>query len=219
MNQDHFCKICGVKTNLWIHPKTKAPFHVCESCDFISKDHTLYVSLQEEKHKYDLHQNDHDNLGYVNYLYNFYESSIKPYIKKGNILDFGSGPTPVFQSILIKEGYQVDIYDYFYAPNQDYKQKQYDLISAIEVVEHLQDPMPTFKHLKDRLKSGGYLSVMTLFHQNDFSKFKDWFYIRDETHVSFYTSKTFKNIAQQLDMEFIDSNDYRYVILRKKEFT
>lgn len=60
---------------------------------------------------------------------------------------------------------------------------------------------------------------MTLFHPRNFNDFKDWFYIRDVTHVSFYTPKTIKIIANMLDMEFIDTNDYRYAVLRKKEIS
>lgn len=217
MNEKYPCKICGRETITWIHPRTNALFHKCESCELITKDESLYVSLEEEKEKYDEHQNDEENIGYVNYLFNFFEAAIRPYLLKGAILDFGSGPNPVFQVLLQKEGYKVTIYDYFYAPSLDYQLKTYDLISTIEVVEHLQDPLPIFKHFKDLLKPGGYLSIMTLFHFNDFSSFKDWFYIRDVTHVSFYTSKTLKVIASILDMEFIDTNDYRYAVLRKKE--
>lgn len=214
---NHLCKICGHETKPWTHPKTKALFHVCQFCDFISKDKALYVSLDAEKKKYDEHQNEESNIGYVNYLYNFYETAIKPYVLKGKVLDFGSGPNPVFQSILQKEGYEVVIYDYFYAPDLQYLNQTYDLISTIEVVEHLQDPLPIFNQFKSLLKPGGYLSIMTLFHSNDMIRFKDWFYIRDVTHVSFYTSKTIKKIAGILNMEFIDTNDYRYAVLRKKE--
>lgn len=216
---EHVCKICGQKTKPWIHPKTKALFHECEFCEFIFKDESLYVSLDEEKKTYDKHENDEDNIGYVNYLFNFYESAIKPYVKSGSILDFGSGPNPVFQSILKKEGYDVTIYDYFYAPNINYREKQYDLISSIEVIEHLQDPLKICHEFKSLLKPGGYLSLMTLFHPRNFNDFKDWFYIRDVTHVSFYTPKTIKIIANMLDMEFIDTNDYRYAVLRKKEIS
>jgi SAM-dependent methyltransferase len=217
MSEVQYCKICGHQTIAWHHPRTQMLFHKCEFCELIVKDKSHYVSLEEEKIKYDKHQNDEGNLGYVNYLFNFYEQAIKPYMIKGHILDFGSGPNPVFQSLLIKEGYEVEIYDYFYAPSLKYRDKAYDLISTIEVVEHLQDPLKTFKHFKDLLKPGGYISVMTLFHLNDYQSFKDWFYIRDTTHVSFYTSKTLRVIADILDMEFIDTNDYRYGVLRKKE--
>ena len=73
--------------------------------------------LKKKKEKYDEHQNDEENIGYVNYLFNFFEAAIRPYLLKGAILDFGSGPNPVFQVLLQKEGYKVTIYDYFYAPN------------------------------------------------------------------------------------------------------
>ena len=51
MNEKYPCKICGRETITWIHPRTNALFHKCESCELITKDKSLYVSLEEEKRK------------------------------------------------------------------------------------------------------------------------------------------------------------------------
>ena len=211
------CIVCQQATKIWIHPKTHITYHLCLSCGVIFKDPAFFVDEEDEKKKYDEHENDIGNEGYVNFLMNFFESSVAPYIAQGHILDFGSGPTPVFRDLLTALGYKVTIYDYFYADDLSYLNDKYDLITMVEVAEHLQNPMPILEQLKSILKPGGYLSILTLFHPKDFDQFRNWWYIRDETHVVFYTAETFQKIADLLEMNFVDTNDYRYVVLQKRD--
>ena len=70
-------------------------------------------------------------------------------------LDFGCGPTPVLADILKKHGFEVDIYDIFFAPVKSYINKQYDLITSTEVIEHLSDPLKILHLLKNRLNNNG----------------------------------------------------------------
>lgn len=211
------CKICHTETMTYVHPKMELIFHECKACGFMFKDPSHYMKLEDEKAKYDMHHNDETNRGYVNFLMNFYESSIRPHIHGKEVLDFGSGPNPVFQKLLQNEGYQVTIYDYFYAPEKTYKEKTYDCISIIEVIEHLQSPLEVLKDLKSLLKPNGIIAIMTLFYPKDKTIFNDWFYIRDKTHVSFFNHDVFKKIAKELHMDYIDTNEYRYAVLKKRD--
>ena len=91
-----------------------------------------------------------------------------------------------------------------------YLGKHYDLITTTEVVEHLQDPLEYFRLFSKLLKPDGVLAVMTLFHQNDQAHFLNWHYIRDRSHISFYTAKTMKYIASQVGLKVIYSNNKRF---------
>ncbi|MBU1093466.1 MAG: class I SAM-dependent methyltransferase [Firmicutes bacterium] len=211
------CKICGHETISYHHPKTKILFHECLNCEFIFKDKLHHASQAQELKKYDEHQNNLQDVGYVNFLTDFIQSAVYPYIKEGKVLDFGSGPTPVLAAIL-KDQYHfdVDIYDLYYASTKIYENQIYDLITTTEVIEHLSNPIQAFQLFYDHLKPSGILSVMTLFHPKNQEQFFDWHYVRDLTHISFFTLKTMKVIAQNLNFELLDTNDYRYVVLKKK---
>ncbi len=211
-----YCKICGQPTISYEHPRFDMIFHECLSCEFIFKDKKNYISKHEELKKYEEHHNSEENIGYVNFLNNFLDAAVYPFIQSGKALDFGSGPNPVLAKLLAKnQMFDVDIYDLYYAPDPVYKNQTYDLITSTEVIEHLRDPIEVFRFFHKHLKPDGYLSLMTLFHPKDKTLFFEWFYIRDETHVSFYTSKTIRRIAENMGFEWIDSNEYRYAVLKK----
>lgn len=209
------CKICGQSTKSYPHPKFKMVFHECEHCELIFKDASLYVSAELEKEQYDYHENDEENQGYVNYLTNFLEASLYPFFKQGKVLDFGSGPNPVLQKILNKDGFQTEIYDMYYADEPSVLNNRYDAITSTEVIEHLKDPVSYFMQFNQMLHMGGYLALMTLFHQKDQIHFFNWFYIRDITHVCFYTPKTISILAKLSGFEVMYTNGHRYITLKK----
>ena len=210
------CRICGTPTQSFKHPKMDILFHECPFCELIFKDESNHISKEKELEKYDMHQNGDDNLGYVNFLTNFIDSAVTPHIKDGYVLDFGSGPNPLLSKILKnKYNFTVDIYDLYYATHKIYKEKKYDLITSTEVIEHLADPLASFKLFNDILKPGGFISIMTLFYPKDRDQFFSWFYIRDMTHLSFFTPRTMEVIADLIGFKLIETNQYRYAVLRK----
>ncbi len=90
----------------------------------------------------------------------------------------------------------------------------YDGITSTEVFEHLWEPVEILKRLKSILKKDGILAIMTLFHPKDQTTFFDWFYIRDPSHVTFYTPKTFMMMAKKVGLEVIYTNHHRYLTLK-----
>lgn len=216
------CILCGTETKRIVHP-TFGDYHSCPKCEFISKDERHLLSEKEEVTIYNYHENSIDDPKYVEFFYKFLNDAVFPYVKKEEVrgLDFGSGPSPVLSQLLGRyHGYDMDIYDLYYAPEKVYEGKIYDLITTTEVVEHLRNPMAYFRLFAKLLKPGGVLAVMTLFHLNDEAAFLDWHYIRDHTHISFYTPKTMNYIASQVGLKVIYTNDVRYTtfVLDKQKF-
>lgn len=216
------CIICGGKTSIIHHPKI-ADYHFCNNCEFIRKEESFIISKEEELKIYNNHNNSIEDPRYVEYFYKFLDAAVFPYVQDvQEALDFGSGPSPVLAQILEgNHGYKVDIYDLFYAPEKVYKGKKYDLVTSTEVVEHLKDPMEYFELFKSLLKEDGVLAVKTLFHKydkKDEDKFLNWHYIRDWSHISFYTAKTMEYIAEKVGLKIIytDKAEYTTFVLDKK---
>lgn len=211
------CPVCTSSTEEIQHP-TFGKYFSCNVCEFIFKSREEIITSTTEKNIYDQHNNSIDQEGYVDFLYGFLHNALFPYIhqnRKG--LDFGSGPTPVLAEILQEyHGCSMDIYDLFYSPNKVYLNKKYDFITSTEVAEHLINPMEYFKLFKELLNNNGVLAIMTLFHPRDLHRFMSWHYIRDKSHVSFYSIKTMEYIANNIGLEIIYTNDNRYVTFTKK---
>jgi len=145
-------------------------------------------------------------------LEGFYNYAIKPHYSSGDLLDFGSGPKPVFAELLQQKGIEVDIYDVFYAPSLP--QKQYDFVTSIETFEHFNQPLNEIKMISELLKKGAYLAVMTEFRPS-LDDFRAWRYKDDTTHVSFYSPKTFEYISELFGFKLIKHNDKNTIVLQK----
>jgi hypothetical protein len=171
------------------------------------------LNEKEEKKRYDFHNNCIDDPHYVKFLSQLINPLLLK-IKPNSVgLDFGSGPEPVLSQLLIKEGFKMDIYDPFYADNQEIFTKKYDFITLTEVAEHLYEPAYEFKRLISLLKPNAYLAIMTL-RTDNVKDFKDWFYKKDETHVCFFSNKSMAYIAKKYRLKLQIFNE-RVVVFHK----
>lgn len=62
----------------------------------------------------------------------------------------------------------------------------FDVVTAIEVVEHVVDPVGELRRLRRLLKPGGLLFLTTGNAAPYAEKFSSWRYVRPEIHVSYY---------------------------------
>jgi len=210
------CKICGESTTIIYDKQFDIEYHKCKSCDFIHIDADKIVSFDSERAVYDLHENSIDDDGYVNYLLSFFNTTVLPFRSSGKGLDFGSGPSPVLSELIMRDyDFDMDIYDLHYQTDKIYEGKKYDLITSTEVIEHLSDPLEVFKLFSSLLNVGGVLAIMTLFHYNDETRFLNWWYRRDETHISFYNLNTLESISKLVGLELIYTDSKRYCTFRK----
>lgn len=214
---DKRCKICGTIPRIILHERTSVKYYQCPECGFIQKEEAAFISPAKELAIYLTHENSLDKPDYVAYLKRFVNNSLIPFLgDKTAGLDFGSGPEPVLAQILRRDyQLQVDLYDYYFSPEKIYEGKTYDFIVSSEVVEHLQNPLPSFQLLASLLNKGGILSIMTLLHPDNDRLFQDWWYTRDKSHVSFYLEKTMSKIANITGMEMLYCDQNRYTTFRK----
>lgn len=206
------CLLCGSATTPIHLSHMKAVYHRCDNCQFISKDPRFLIPEEEALKIYNYHNNSIEDLHYVAYFQRFINAAVLPFASEGKVgFDFGSGPSPVLAQLLERDyGYTMDIYDLHYAPEKVYSGKTYDLITTTEVVEHLKDPLPYFRLFKELLAPGGILSVMTQFHPENEEDFIKWHYVRDHSHISFFTPATMACIASQAGLVVIYTDHQRY---------
>lgn len=184
------CCLCGSeRVREWGRDAWRDYFR-CEACGLVFVPSRQFLSLREEKKRYDLHQNsllDPGYRGFLNRLLVPLEQRLAP---GSSGLDFGSGPVPALARMLEKAGHPMTLYDPYYAPTPAALEEQYDFITASEVVEHLREPRNELDRLWQCLKPGGTLGIMTKFVV-DTDAFPEWHYKNDRTHVCFFSEPTF----------------------------
>jgi 2-polyprenyl-3-methyl-5-hydroxy-6-metoxy-1,4-benzoquinol methylase len=98
--------------------------------------------------------------------------------------------------MLCESGFEVSLYDSFYAPDCSVLDTTYDFICATEVVEHLHQPGRELAVLWSLLQPGGWLGIMTKLVR-DQASFASWHYKNDPTHVCFFSEQTWRWWARQ----------------------
>lgn len=211
------CKICSGLVTTFFDPRMGCDTYHCEACQFIFKDAAAYVAPDRELKQYNQHNNTIDSPGYVEMFEAYIERCITPYKSRiETVLEFGSGPGPVLSQLLEKHGFHVEIYDKFFSPEPVYEGKQYDLITATEVIEHIDDPVGIMRFFHTHLKPGGYLALMTQFHTNEIATYLKWWYRADPTHICFFRPETFKVLGDISSFSVIDADPKKLVVLRKQ---
>ena len=215
-----FCKICGSPAVEMLHKKFRLKYYYCHKCGFISKDENSLIPPEKELEIYSRHNNSIDDPRYVAYFKRFIDEAVVLFCNGKRGLDYGSGPSPVLAMILERDyGFSMDIYDLFFSPDRIYEGKTYAMITSTEVIEHLQNPLEHFEIFKKCMGEGSVLSIMTLFHPESVEEFLNWYYMRDMSHISFYTPQTMRVIGEKTGLEVIYTDNLRYTTYVQKRNT
>lgn len=151
---------------------------------------SYHLRPAEEKSHYDQHQNDPQDTAYRDFLGRLLTPMLERLESGAEGLDFGSGPGPTLWLMFHEAGYSVRNYDLFYNPDRSVLDRQYEFVTATEVVEHLADPATSLALLWGCVKPGGWLGLMTKMVL-DADAFGRWHYKNDPTHISFFSRDTF----------------------------
>ncbi|MTI14886.1 class I SAM-dependent methyltransferase [Sansalvadorimonas verongulae] len=210
---DLVCPLCGETHNTPFWKDKYREYLRCQNCQLVFVPKAWHLSSEDEKACYDLHENSGDNSGYRRFLSRMYSPITELVAAPAKGLDFGCGPGPVLAEMFAEYGYTMKVYDLYYANNPDVLTETYDFVTSTEVVEHLANPKDVIDTLLAMVKPGGFLGLMTKLVSGQ-KEFINWHYIRDKTHISFFSRKTFEWVAKrhQCELEFV-GND---VVLLKK---
>lgn len=205
----HTCGLCLQQNASVLHHNRQPPnadrlFLKCAYCGLIQVPEAHRISLTAEKAEYDLHQNNPSDPGYRKFLQRFLvplaarleQAQSAQRERQLSGLDFGCGPGPALSVMLNELGYVCVDYDLFYANEQSLLHAQYDFITATEVFEHLAHPANVLDTLLGCLKPGGLLALM-MQRPDEQPNFANWGYIKDPTHISFYTNQALRFIADR----------------------
>ncbi len=210
------CPLCKTKQPEFFYQGPDRVYLQCWHCGLIFVHKDALLSPDEEKARYDLHENDIHDPGYQNFLKQLSQPLIEhigPPPQRG--LDFGCGPGPALAHMLESYGYDMTLYDPYYEPRPEALSDIYDFVTCTEVMEHLYQPAREWKVLLSLVKPGGWLGFMTKL-VDDPAAFPDMHYISDQTHVCFFSRQTFKFLAKHsaLDVKFFGDN---VILLHKPE--
>ena len=107
------------------------------------------------------------------------------------ILDYGSGTGSLRNFLSTSAGLNVDVYDSSNPASHGLlkdSKNAYDLIVAIEVIEHLLNPLEELTNMFDLLRAGGVLFVTTGNLAKARGGIKDWYYAQiPDVHITFWT--------------------------------
>ena len=173
----------------------KREYRKCSHCRLIFLSPEFRLEPQEEKARYDLHQNHPEDTGYIQFLKKLADPlSLK--LRPGFCgLDFGCGAGSALGPLLEERGCSVSAYDPYYFPDRSVLQKKVDFVACSETIEHFYNPRRDFLLMDELLKEDeSYLGLMTQMLPGG-TDFSDWWYHREPTHVAFYQKETFEWMA------------------------
>ncbi len=206
------CPLCGYSAGFELSRDVQ-DYYRCGRCDltFVPKDQQL--APEEEKYRYSQHNNTIDNEGYVNmFTRNFpILEQYCPEVK--TVLDYGCGPGPVLVELLNREGYTASGYDPYFAANTDLT-GPYDLVISTEAFEHFANPKNELLQICQTLAPGGYLAIMTRQRTAE-TDLRTWWYVRDPTHVAFYSPLTFEWIGTSFGFQIVYQNYVDFVVMHR----
>lgn len=210
------CPLCNSPSAGTFHQDKRRTYFRCTECALIFADPDVLLPPEEEKAVYDQHENNPEDQGYRRFLDRLaapLTERLGPAQLDG--LDFGCGPGPTLSVMLEEMGYNMAIYDPYFAHEPTALERQYDFVTCTEAIEHFYTPAKEWGQLLDMVKPGGWLGLMTKLAR-DLDAFVNWHYKNDPTHVSFFSRETFHYLAQRdgLEVEFV-GNDV--ILLRKTQ--
>lgn len=214
------CRICSTKNEVCFTSKIINKYVIdyshCTKCDFVQTEDPYWL---DEAYSMPINSSD---TGYMkrNLIYS-QQLTVLLFLlfgRKGKFLDYAGG-YGVFVRIMRDIGFNFEWADKYtknlFADgfNWDYKSEK-DAITLFEVFEHFVNPAEEIKNL---LKQSNTIIFSTQLRPEPIPKPTSWNYygLHHGQHLSFYSLKTFKFIANQFDLNYYNIGSL-HILTNKK---
>jgi len=213
---DTNCLLCKTPAESYCNDRNRNYLR-CPDCDLIFVPPSLHLPHDEERARYDYHQNDPNDPRYRQFLNRLFEPIETKLAPGASGLDFGCGPGPTLSVMFEEAGYECAVYDLHYADHPEVLTEQYDFLTCSETIEHMYRPREEFERFITLVKPGGWIGIMTQHHDSAPVPFENWHYKDDDTHVCFFSKKSFQTLEQTygLRLEFHSDNVVLFQALEK----
>lgn len=188
------CPLCSTLSKEFYVDKNT--YYRCQACYGIFADEDDKPSVKSEKQRYELHNDDVNDIGYRKFVSPITHSILNNFSIHNSGLDFGAGTSAIISAILKEKNYNILNYDPYFHAFPELLERKYDYISSCEVIEHFYNPHKEFSLLKKMLNTDAKMYLMTEPY-NEGINFASWYYKNDPTHVFFYTKETFQWIKKE----------------------
>ena len=193
------CPLCAVRDVPAFFANAGRRYFRCAVCDLVFIHPENRPRPLEEVTRYLAHENSGQNSGYVAFLRRLAEPMCARVPVGARGLDVGCGPVPVLSELLTATGRPTSHYDPLFHADGELLLHHYDFVTCSEVVEHAHDPAMLFAQLVELLQPAGTLGVMTSLHDAS-TNFATWWYVRDVTHVSFFSARTMRWVGARFGL-------------------
>jgi len=204
------CPLCQTPSQFFYEDTQR--YHKCPKCHGIFVAEEQLPDEESEKERYELHDDDTEDAGYRKFVSPITSNILKDFSVTDKGLDFGAGTSQIITKVLQEAGYDIASYDPYFHNYPHLLEKKYDYIASCEVIEHFYQPKKEFALLRNMLKEGGKLYLMTDIY-NESIDFASWYYKNDPTHVFLYTKETFEYISKEFGFS-VEMIEKRLVVLR-----
>ncbi len=214
------CRLCKTRSNflfeLLVLHKHQVKYYKCPNCKFIQTEKPYWL---EEAYSSAIANAD-TGLLQRNIILSRKVSTIIYYLfnKSNKFLDYAGG-YGVFTRLMRDIGFDYYWEDRFaenlFAKGYEYNYKNYELITAFEVFEHIENPIVDIKEILKRYNSRAIIfSTFLSSEQVD----KSWWYFTPATgqHISIYNYETLKYIANELDLYLYTDMKNTHILSKKK---
>lgn len=206
------CKICQSESRkafgLTVLSKYPVSYFRCSQCGFFQTETPYWLKEAYE------HSIAFTDTGILSRNIWFAEQTEKIIFRRFNVsgkfLDYGGG-YGILTRLLRDSGFDFWRYDphspnlfaKIFDFNDDFGEasEKFELLTALEVFEHLEDPLIEIKKM---LSLSDSLLFTTELIPPEIKDLQDWWYLAPETgqHISFYTKKSLEHLASSLKLHF-----------------
>lgn len=189
------CPLCACNAPDFFDRDRNRTYLHCPHCDLVFVPPEFHLVPDAEKMRYEHHRHHLTDPGYRAFLERLFLPLKEKLSPSAHGLDFGCGQIPTLSILFEEAGFTCDNYDLHFANDPALLQKQYDVLTCSETIEHFKTPREEVERFLRLVKPGGWIGIMTQL-RDEAPPFENWFYKNDATHLCFFSKATFHWMAK-----------------------